>query len=267
MARSQGNPFYVEELLNYVHGQGVDPQDDAALRDLELPESLHSLILSRVDTLGRGAATHAEGRERRRTRRSSRPPCPPSIRSSGQRPTSMRDLMVLRALDLVALDREDEQSYIFKHVVTQEVAYESMPFSIRAMLHERVGDHIEATEADAIGLQLDLLAHHYWHSENLAKKREYLVRAGEAAEASYANAAAIDYLERAAPLVPAERAGRTPAAARQGPGARRRLAARRGGRARGTRERPRARRCSRREPGARRRLPRWHASKVDTTRR
>ena len=76
-----------------------------------------------------------------------------------------------------------------------------MPFAIRAMLHERVGGYIEETEADAIDLQLDLLAHHYWHSENLEKKREYLVRAGEAAEATYANAAAIDYLERAAPLV------------------------------------------------------------------
>ena len=50
-----------------------------------------------------------------------------------------------------------------------------MPFAIRAMLHERVGGYIERTEADAIELQLDLLAHHYWNSENLAKKREYLV--------------------------------------------------------------------------------------------
>ena len=60
---------------------------------------------------------------------------------------------------------------------------------------------IEATEADAIERNLDLLAHHYWHSENLEKKREYLVRAGEAAQANYANAAAIDYFERAAPLL------------------------------------------------------------------
>ena len=202
VARSQGNPFYVEELLNYVHGQGVDPQDDAALRDLELPESLHSLILSRVDTLGEAP---------RRTlkvasvvgRSFLAPSLPGHLSGARDRPSDVgrAPRCVLRALDLVALDREDEQSYIFKHVVTQEVAYESMPFSIRAMLHERVGDFIEETEADAIGLQLDLLAHHYWHSENLEKKREYLVRAGEAAEASYANATAIDYLERAAPLV------------------------------------------------------------------
>ena len=57
------------------------------------------------------------------------------------------------------------------------------------------------TEADAIDRHLDLLAHHYWHSENLPKKREYLGRAGDAAQASYANAAAIDYFERLAPLV------------------------------------------------------------------
>ncbi len=49
----------------------------------------------------------------------------------------------------------------------------------------------------AIDQQLDLLAHHYWHSDNLEKKREYLVKAGEAAQAKYANAAAIDYFERA----------------------------------------------------------------------
>jgi tetratricopeptide (TPR) repeat protein len=69
------------------------------------------------------------------------------------------------------------------------------------MLHERVGRHIESTEADAIDRHLDLLAHHYWRSENLPKKREYLSRAGDAAQASYANKAAIDYFERLSPLV------------------------------------------------------------------
>ena len=57
---------------------------------------------------------------------------------------------------LITLDREDEQSYLFKHVVTQEVAYESMPFAIRAMLHERTGGYIEETEADARALHVRL---------------------------------------------------------------------------------------------------------------
>ena len=69
------------------------------------------------------------------------------------------------------------------------------------MLHERVGAYIEATGPESIDRNLDLLAHHYWHSDNLPKKREYLGRAGDAAQAAYANAAAIDYFERLAPLV------------------------------------------------------------------
>src|SRR5262249_56082073 len=74
-------------------------------------------------------------------------------------------LTTLGAADLVHPEIEAQQSYIFKHAVTQEVAYESMPFSFRSTLHERVGRHIEQTDADAIERNLDLLAHHYWHSD------------------------------------------------------------------------------------------------------
>jgi adenylate cyclase len=205
-ARSQGNPFYVDELINYIRGHGVDPQDEAATQGLELPESLHSLIQSRLDTPDEGA---------RRTikvasvvGRSFRAPALPEIYPAlGSSEDLAGHLDTLRSLDLVMLDVEAEQAYIFKHVLTQEVTYESMPFAIRAMLHERVGGYIEDSAGEGVEHQLDLLAHHYWRSENEDKKREYLVRAGEAAQRNYANASAIDYLERAVPLVPeAERA-------------------------------------------------------------
>jgi class 3 adenylate cyclase/tetratricopeptide (TPR) repeat protein len=202
-SRSEGNPFYVEELLNYIRGQGVDPEDEAAVRSLQLPESLHSLILSRLD---------APGEAPRRTLkvasvvgRSFLARALPGIYPDlGSAEDVSRHLDALRALDLVLLDRAEEQAYVFKHVLTQEVTYESMPFAIRAMLHERVGGYIEATEGDAVEHRLDLLAHHYWLSENEDKKREYLVRAGQAAQANYANASAIDYYERVAPLLPDE---------------------------------------------------------------
>ena len=199
--RSRGNPFYLEELLNYVRGEGVDLRDEASLRALQAPGSLHSLILSRIDTLGESP---------RRTvkvasvvGRAFQAPTLRGVYPELGSPDAVReDLGTLRAVDLVTVDREALEEYSFKHVVTQEVTYESLPFATRAMLHERVAVYIEQTGADAIEHQLDLLAHHYWHSDNTAKKREFLVRAGEAAQASYANAAAIDYFERAAPLVP-----------------------------------------------------------------
>ena len=198
--RSQGNPFYVEELLNFIRAQDVDLQDDGALRRLQLPESLHSLILSRIDTLSEAP---------RRTlkvasvvgRTFAAPVLPVVYPELGSLGEVRGHLGALGSLDLVKLDREDEEAYIFKHVVTQEVAYESMPFAIRAVLHEHVGGYIEETEPDAVDRNLDLLAHHYWLSENEPKKREYLVRAGDAAKASFANAVAVDYFERVVPLL------------------------------------------------------------------
>ncbi|NUM47432.1 MAG: AAA family ATPase, partial [Anaerolineales bacterium] len=50
-ARAQGNPFYLEELLNYLHARGLDPFNPADLDKVELPDSLHTLILSRIDQL------------------------------------------------------------------------------------------------------------------------------------------------------------------------------------------------------------------------
>jgi predicted ATPase len=199
-ARSEGNPFYVEELLNYIVAQGIDGSDPAALESVRLPESLHSLVLSRIDAAAEGP---------RRTmkvasvvgRVFTAPTLPGAYEELGSVETVLDDLDALRALDLVALDREAEQAWMFKHMVTQEVAYESLPFALRALLHGLVGDYIERAEADDVDRYVPLLEHHYWRSDRGDKKREYLRRAAEQAQASYANNAAIAYYDRLIPLL------------------------------------------------------------------
>ncbi|MDQ4077946.1 MAG: AAA family ATPase, partial [Chloroflexota bacterium] len=200
-SHAEGNPFYIDEFLNYVHDRGIDPQDTAAVAELELPASLHSLVLSRVDQLSEGRKITLKvasviGR---------------LFRTSmlwGVHPQSKafdrvrRDLNVLSELDFTPLDTPDpEETYLFKHIVTQEVAYESLPFATRAMLHNQIGQYIEQGYADTLDQFVDLLAHHYWHSDNDKKKREYLFKAGDAAQADYANEAAITYYERLIPLL------------------------------------------------------------------
>ncbi len=49
--KAQGNPFYIDEIVNLIHDRAIDPRDTAALEQLDLPESLHSLIMSRIDQL------------------------------------------------------------------------------------------------------------------------------------------------------------------------------------------------------------------------
>jgi predicted ATPase len=112
------------------------------------------------------------------------------------------DLTVLSDLDLTPLDSpEPELTYLFKSIVTQEVAYESMPYATRSMLHDLVGQFIERAYADLLDQYIDLLAHHFEQSENEAKKRVYLLKAGEAAQADYNNTAAMTYYEKVLPLL------------------------------------------------------------------
>ncbi|MFL5801077.1 MAG: tetratricopeptide repeat protein [Roseiflexaceae bacterium] len=198
-ARAQGNPFYIEELLNYLQDHGIEPHDTAALARLDLPSSLASLILSRIDQLtaeqqttlkvasiiGRVFAVdwlwgvHPDLGPAERVR---------------------HDLAILARLDLTPLESpEPELRYLFKHIMTQEVAYESLPFALRAQLHQQLAGWIERRLA--ADPSLDLLAFHYGRSPNQAKQREYYRRAGDAAAARYANAAAIDYYERLLGLI------------------------------------------------------------------
>ncbi len=202
--RASGNPFYIEETLNYLRSLDIDPRDVERLREVDLPTSITSLILSRIDKLdehqqiairvasviGRlfpAAMLWGVSRE---------------LRDAA---TVRRALEMLSELELTPLDTPDpELTYLFKHVMTQQVAYESLPYGTRATLHGQIGGYIETTHGDSLDQYLDLLAFHFDRSTNTAKRREYLLRAGAAAHAAYANRSAIDYYSRALPLVDAE---------------------------------------------------------------
>ncbi|MGE3308930.1 MAG: tetratricopeptide repeat protein [Limisphaerales bacterium] len=201
--RAQGNPFYLEEIINLLRDEGRNPNDPRAWEGLELPTSLHSLILSRMDRLS----------ERQKPTlkvasvigRVFDPGTISAIYPSLREPDVRQDLTELERLELTAQERpEPELAFIFKHVVTQEVAYETLPFATRARLHGELGLFTEKRHRNSPDQHLDLLAFHFDRSELEDKRREYLLKAGAAAQARYANAAALSYYRRALPLLPSE---------------------------------------------------------------
>ena len=202
IARAQGNPFYIEELLNYMHDQGRDPRDEQTITDLALPDSLHRLILSRIDRLSgqQQVLLKVASVIGRRFLVAWLCGAFPTLVSPA---AVSADLDQLAQLDLIPLDTPaPELAYLFKHVITREVAYESIGAAMRTTLHGQMAEYLEQrAEAHADQL-LDVLAYHYEQSNNLPKKRLYLRRAGEAAAARYANAAALAYLSRALDLAP-----------------------------------------------------------------
>jgi predicted ATPase len=94
-----------------------------------------------------------------------------------------------------------DTEYIFKHALTQEVAYNALLLERRKVLHERAGIALESILADQLEDHLDELAHHYGRSDNLNKAVEYLGRAGQQALQRSAYAAAIDRLTTAIDLL------------------------------------------------------------------
>ncbi len=200
--RAQGNPFYIEELLNYLHDRGIDPQDSQALEKLDLPDSLHSLVLSRIDQLGEAQKITLKvasviGRLFQTALLFGMYP------ELGEEARVRTSLESLTHMELTALETPDpELTYLFRHVMTQEVAYESLPYALRSILHEQLADYLESHYAETLDQYIDLLAYHYDRSDNTPKKQEYLRKAGEAAQAEYANDAAIDYYRRVLPLLP-----------------------------------------------------------------
>jgi predicted ATPase len=91
--------------------------------------------------------------------------------------------------------------YVFKHALTQEVAYNSLLIERRKQLHERAGQALESIFAGQLDDHLGQLAHHYSHSDNADKAIEYLGRAGQQAMKRSAHADAVSNLTDAIDLL------------------------------------------------------------------
>jgi tetratricopeptide (TPR) repeat protein len=212
MARAEGNPFFLEELLNFLRDRGLDPRDPTDLNKIELPDSLYALILSRIDQLSEHEKTTLRvasiiGRLFDVEWLTGYYP------ELGARPTVIIHLEHLAKLDITPLvSPEPELAYLFKHMITHEVTYESLPFSTRNRLHEQLAGYLEtqiAAGAMAEALWLNTLVYHYLRTENTAKQRQYLLKAGQVALEVSAYTTAWEYLARLVELTPADDPGRS----------------------------------------------------------
>jgi adenylate cyclase len=200
--RAEGNPFYIEELVNYLLEQEHNFRFDGSLEQVNLPSSLHSLILSRIDqrTESQKITLKLSSIIGRIVTAAWLWGAFPQLGDEQQVRSDLRELI---HAELMALNpREPELTYLFKQLVTREVAYDSLPFATRAILHEQLAAYIERISQDLPEQSLELLAYHYERSQNLDKKREYLLKAAKAAQGRYANQAAIDYYRRVLPILP-----------------------------------------------------------------
>lgn len=202
--RAQGNPFYLDEMLNFIYEQQAEAADVA---QLELPDSLHNLLISRLDQLADEAKTTLKvasvvGRLFRADWLWG------SYPQLGTPEAISSHLADLTHAYLTPVDSADAALvYLFRHIILRDVAYESLAVATRMMLHEQVAHFIEQQYPDRLEQHLDALVYHYGLSRNEERQRHYFALAAQTAQANYANEAAIEHYQRLLPLLPAAEQG------------------------------------------------------------
>ena len=202
--KTQGNPFFIEEIVRALVEQGVLVRNGATkltkpLTEIHVPPTVHGILASRIDALP------ASQKELLQTLAVIGKDFPLSlVRQIIASPDDWLEPM-LKSLQAGEFIYEQpalsEAEYTFKHALTQEVAYNSMLMARRRLLHQRTGEAIEALFRERIDDHLAELARHYSRSANTRKAIEYLFRAGSQAAARSAYSEAVTRLSSALELL------------------------------------------------------------------
>ena len=210
--KTEGNPFFMEETVQVLFDEGALVHDGSAMRltrplgELKIPPTVQGILAARIDRLPADAKELLQtlaviGRDFPLSliRAVWQHPHPrgtaPAQRGAGAAPLALSrnhagegqsELeRMLNDLQLGEFIYEQpavgDTEYIFKHALTQEVAYNSVLIERRQQLHERAGEALEAMFAGQLEDHLDELAHHYSRSDNIERAVDYVRRFGERA--------------------------------------------------------------------------------------
>jgi class 3 adenylate cyclase/tetratricopeptide (TPR) repeat protein len=202
--KTQGNPFFIEEIVRALVEQGVLVRNGATrltkpLTEIHIPPTVHGILASRIDALP------ASEKDLLQTLAVIGKDFPLNlVKHITASPDDRLEPMLkdLQAGEFIyEQPASGEAEYTFKHVLTQEVAYNSVLTERRRILHGRTGEGIEALFKDRIDDHLAELAHHYSRSANTRKAVEYLSRAGSQAAARSAHSEAVTRLSSAVELL------------------------------------------------------------------
>lgn len=197
LARAEGNPFYIEEILRMLIDDGSLIADGARWRwasrslEIRIPDTIHGLLLSRLDLL-----TPLERRVIQDAAVAGRMFWLGAILamdalSGDEAGTALgrlieRDLIEERATSSLAGERE----FAFTHALIREVAYTTLPKSARSEHHDRLAAWLEQAAPPDSEEFLEVLAHHR------EQAWRYRFETGEKAEGLAR--AAVDVLRKAA---------------------------------------------------------------------
>jgi tetratricopeptide (TPR) repeat protein len=203
--RTEGNPFYIEEVVRTLTEQLEASSDSTSTASVELPSTIEGVILTRVDRLrpevkdilqvasvvGRkfdrdvvaaliGDDIDVDG------------PLSELVEKELLTPTVTRSTASARVRRL-----RSSQVFTFKHALIQEAVYGSLLKKERREVHAACAGLIEREFADRFEDSYGMLAYHYLRAEMLEKAEEFTFKAGELAARTAASHDALDHFREA----------------------------------------------------------------------
>ena len=198
--RAEGNPFYLEELVNSLIESGTLIRENGAWRitrpisDSDISPTIHGLIAGRVDRLER---------ETKRILQEASVIGRAFLYDILRRVTELqeridRGLSMLERLDLIRTrSLEPELEYMFKHPLTQEVVYNGILKKQREAIHEEIALVMEQLFQGRLPEFYETLAFHFKRGRSVSKAVYYLMKSAEKSAGRYAVEEAHQYYTEA----------------------------------------------------------------------
>lgn len=196
LKKSEGNPFFVEEVIRSLLDQKLVVRSDGHWRaekeitKIDIPDTLTGVITARLDRLDEDARRTAQtaavvGREFEYDILAEISDTPDVVAPS---------LAILQQRELVrSKSAQTFHSYLFKHALTQETAENTLLKSKRTLLHKRVAETLEHVAPGAI----NDIARHFKEGGELARALPYYIAAGGRALQSFAVPEAVEAFTQA----------------------------------------------------------------------
>ena len=209
IAKTDGNPLFVEELTKAVLEAGILVEDADGYRlhgplpPLAIPATLQDFLMARLDRLASvkeiGQIGAAIGREFSYS----------LVRALvGRDDTALKHALAqLERAELVFRRGEPPEAvYSFKHALVRDAAYESLLKSRRHQLHGQIARALEERFAEIIVSQPEIVAHHFTEAGLVDRAIDYWLKAGSLALSRSANAEAVKHLRKGIELTQSQAA-------------------------------------------------------------
>ena len=200
IARAEGNPFFIEEVVRSFIDEGIIDLKDGSFRftdkieSVVIPGTIQDVVMARIDMLDEKTkdllkVASVIGRNFFY-----------KILAEVAKPIDdiKKKLEYLKAIQLIReRKRMGEIEYLFKHGLTQEATYKAILLKKRKVIHIEVASAIESVFAGQLRNFYGVLAYHYSNGEHLDKTEDYLLKAGKEALKSSASREALNYYQEA----------------------------------------------------------------------